>query len=378
MKTRRLMVGSVATLLAVAAMMPVGPARAQSIQPIEYKFGDDMVLRFSGQINMGVLHYDDGGQSDTYVVNNDNSSSRARLQLLNTTGDWKFEAVIEAEYQPLASNVVSQLNDKPNWEFPDSNFRKIEITLGHDDFGKVWVGQGSMASDGSAEFDNSGTSIIAYSSIPDATGGMFFRFDEDGLSGVTVGSAFSNLDGLGRKVRIRYDTPTFHGFGLRTSYGQDLLSEIDASLYDVAATYSSDTDLLVLNGGIAFSRNEGSDTDIVSGSVSGRHKPSGISLTFAAGHRDGPTLDAAYGYAKIGYQQQFFEIGSTAFSVDYYYGDSLATEGSRSNSIGLAAVQNIDKLSMQLWLLWRNHDYDDDAGPYDDGQAVFGGAIIKF
>jgi hypothetical protein len=372
------MVGSVATLLAVAALMPVGPAQAQSIQPIEYKFGDDMVLRFSGQINMGVLHYEDGGQSETFFVDNDNSSSRVRLQLLNTTGEWKFEGVVEAEYQPLASNVVSQLNSEPNWEFPDSNFRKIEIVLGHETYGKVWVGQGSMASDGSAEFDNSGTGVIAYSSISDMSGGMLFRFEDAGLSGVTVGSAFSNLDGLGRKVRIRYDTPTFHGFGLRTSYGQDLLNEVDAALYDVAATYSSDTDVLVLNGGIAFSRNEGSDTDIVSGSVSGRHKPTGISLTFAAAHENTPTVDASYGYAKIGYQHQFFEIGSTAFSVDYYYGDSLATAGSRSNSVGLAAVQNIDKLNMQLWLAWRNHSYDDDAGSYDDGQAIFGGAIIKF
>lgn len=378
MKKHKGIAGPAATLLMVAAMMPAGIASAQTVQPIEYRFGDDFVLRFSGQINMGVLHYDDGGQSDTHVVNNDNSSTRARLQLLNTTGDLKFEAIVEAEYQPLASNVVSQLNDDPNWDFPDSNFRRIEITLGHEDYGKLWIGQGSMASDGSAEFDNSGTSIIAYSSISDTSGGMFFRFDDDGLSGVTVGSAFSNLDGLGRKVRIRYDTPTFQGFGLRASYGEDLLNEIDDPLYDIAATYSQDTDTFVVNGGIAFSRNDSTDVNIVSGSISGRHKPSGISLTFAAAHEDTPTVDAAYGYAKIGYQHQFFEIGTTAFSLDYYYGDSLATEGSRSNSIGLAAVQNIDKLNMQLWLVWRNHAYNDDSGPYEDGQAIFGGAIVRF
>ena len=378
MKTHRRIVGPLATLVIAAVLASPGMARAQEVTPIEYRFDDNWVLRFSGQINMGVLYYDDGEDGHAFFADNDNSSSRARLLLYNTIGDWKFEAALEAEYQPVASNTLSQLNTQPNWEFPDSNFRKIEISLGHEDYGKLWLGQGSMASDGMAEFDNSGTSVIAYSSIPDTAGGMFFRFEDDGLSGVTVGSAFSNLDGMGRKVRVRYDTPTFHGFGLRTSYGQDLLNEIDDSLYDISAVYSSDTDVLVLNGGIGLSRNEETDTNILSGSISGRHKPSGISLTLAAGHEDTRTLDAAYGYGKIGYQHQFFEMGVTAFSVDYYYGHSMATEGSRSNSIGLAAVQNIDKLNMQLWLLWRNHDYDDDNGPYDDGQAIFGGAIVKF
>jgi hypothetical protein len=378
MTIHRSIVGSLATLMMAATLIPAGMARAQEVKPIEYRFDDNWVLRFSGQINMGVLYYDDGEDGDAFFADNDNSSSRARLQLFNTLGDWKFEAALEAEYQPVASNTLSQLNTQPNWEFPDSNFRKIEISIGHEDYGKLWLGQGSMASDGSAEFDNSGTSVIAYSSIPDTTGGMFFRFEDDGLSGVTVGSAFSNLDGLGRKVRVRYDTPTFHGFGLRASYGQDLLNEIDASLYDIAAVYSHDDDVFVINGGIALARNEGTDTDIFSGSISGRHKPSGISLTVAAGHDDTPDVDGTYGYFKLGYQHDFFEMGTTAFSVDYYYGDSMAAAGSRSNSVGLAAVQNIDRLNMQLWLLWRNHHYNDDAGPYDDGQAVFGGAIVKF
>ena len=235
-----------------------------------------------------------------------------------------------------------------------------------------------MASDGVAEADNSGTTVVAYSSIADTAGGYFFRFDDDGLSGVNVGSAFSNFDGLGRKLRVRYDTPTFHGFGLRTSYGEDALAELDDPLYDVAATYAHEFDELDFDAAVGFARNEGTEIDLLSGSASALHKPTGISLTVAAGREYSDTNEGQYGYAKLGYQRDFFEFGSTAFSIDYYYGEDIAALDFSSASVGLAAVQNIDNLNLQLWMLYRNHHYSDPEGGYEDGQAVFGGALVKF
>ena len=366
-----------ATMLLLAAL-PIGGAAAEGLKPIEYTLGDGTVIRFSGQLNMGVLHYDDGQDDFTNFVDNDNSSSRVRLQILNTTGEWKFESTLEAEYQPLASNTVSQLDELPDWDFPSTNVRKAEVAFANEQFGKLWLGQGSMASDGTAEVDNSGTSVIAYSSLSDTAGGYFFRFAGDGLSDVTVGSSFSNFDGLGRKLRVRYDTPTFHGFGLRASYGEDALAELQNPLYDIAAVYGGEFEEFDLDAAVAFSHNEGTDTDILDGSISGLHKPSGLSLTLAAGREYNDSVEGRYGYVKLGYQHQFFDMGSTAFSVDYYFGNDIAAAGSDSASVGLAAVQNIDDYNLQLWALWRNHHYEDDIGDYDDGQAVFGGALFKF
>ena len=366
----------VSTLLLAA--LPIGGAAAEGLKPIEYTLSDGTVIRFSGQLNMGVLHYDDGQDDFTNFVDNDNSSSRVRFQIFSNSDDWKFESTLEAEYQPLASNVVSQLNQEPDWDFPATNIRKAEVAFANEQFGKLWLGQGSMASDGTAEVDNSGTGVIAYSTISDTAGGYFFRIEGDGLSDVTVGSSFSNFDGLGRKLRVRYDTPTFHGFGLRTSYGEDALAGLNNPLYDVAAVYSGDFEQVDLDAAIAFSRNEGTDTDILDGSISGLHKPTGISLTLAGGREYNDSVEGRYGYVKLGYQHQFFDMGSTAFSVDYYFGNDVAAAGSDSASVGLAAVQNIDDYNLQLWALWRNHHYADDADDYDDGQAVFGGAIFKF
>ena len=278
----------------------------------------------------------------------------------------------------MASNAVSQFNEAPDWDFPATNIRKAEVAFANERFGKLWLGQGSMASDGTAEVDNSGTSIIAYSAISDTAGGYFFRFAGDGLSDVTVGNAFSNLDGLGRKLRVRYDTPTFHGFGLRTSYGEDAFGGSDAPLYDIAATYGGEFDQFDLDAAIGFSRNDGTDTDILSGSISGLHKLSGLSLTLAAGREYSDSVEGRYGFVKLGYQREFFDIGSTAFTVDYYFGHDFAATDSDSTSFGLAAVQNVDEYNLQLWALWRGYDYEDNNGDYDEGQAVFGGALFKF
>jgi hypothetical protein len=367
-------------LLLVAVVSP-GTALAESIfVPIEYTMDDGTVFRVSGQINVGVLHYDDGQEDFTNFVSNDNSSSRIRFQMLSPPDDaWRFEATLEAEYQALASNVISQLDEEPNWDFPATNIRKAEIVFINESFGRLWLGQGSMASDGTAEVDNSGTDVVAYSSLSDTAGGYFFRNSGDGLSDVTVGSAFSNFDGLGRKLRVRYDTPTFHGFGLRTSYGEDAFADKDFPLYDIAAVYAGDFDEIDLDAALGYAWNEETDIETLSGSISGLHKPTGISLTLAAAREfnDGG-IEGRYGYVKLGYQREFFDIGKTFFSVDYYFGNDIAADGSESNSIGLAAVQNIDDYNLRLWALWRNYAYDDGASEYDDGQAIFGGALFKF
>ncbi|MBN9026923.1 MAG: porin [Rhizobiales bacterium] len=208
-------------------------AHAEDPKPIEYSFPDGTVVRLSGQVNMGYLGYDDGQQSYGNFVDNDNSSTRARIQLFSSPNfDWRFEAIFEVEYQPLASNVVSQLDDRPEWSFDQGDIRKAEAAISNKSYGKLWLGQGSMASDGTAEVDKSGTTVIAYASVSDTAGGYFFRAPGGALSDVTVGDAFNDYDGLSRKFRIRYDTPTFGGFGVQVSYGYDWLVSDPKPMYD--------------------------------------------------------------------------------------------------------------------------------------------------
>ena len=209
-------------------------------------------------------------------------------------------------------------------------------------------------------------------------GAAFLASAGGGLSDVTVGSAYTNYDGLGRQVRVRYDTPVFNGFRLKTSYGQDLLNDADDSLYDVALTYDGAFGDVVVAGAAGYARNSGTDADILSASASGLHEPSGISLTLAAGGQDSEGPDGSYVYTKLGWATSFFAIGDTAFSVDYYTGDAIREAGSDSETWSLAAVQAIDYWKSELWLTYRDYSYDETSTDFRDGKAVFGGLRIRF
>ena len=62
----------------------------------------------------------------------------------------------------------------------NGNIRKIDFTLEHDRYGKFWLGQGSMATDGVYEIDLSGTTVIDYSSVADSASAQIIRFSDPG------------------------------------------------------------------------------------------------------------------------------------------------------------------------------------------------------
>jgi hypothetical protein len=350
----------------------------QGIQPFEWFFRDNTTITFYGQLNEGALWFDDGDETTSYgLVGNDNSSNRIGFtSVTEHDSGWELFSNLEAQYQPHASSSVNQLDkNAADYGFDKTNFRKAEISLSNDRFGRFWFGQGSMATDGITEVDLSGTDVVAYSSVSDSGGGLF-RFDDDTLSGVSTTSAYSNFDGR-REMRIRYDTPSYSGLKLRLAYGQDVLNDQDDSIYDVAAFYDRDYGPIAVSGGLGYARYDGSDSDVFSGSVSGQHKPTGLSLTFAAGQQSAED-DASYGYVKLGWQHDFFSAGSTAFAVDYYYGDGVQTDGSDSKTYAFAAVQNFDFWNSQYYLTVRQYDYDDDAGSYQNGLTTFTGLRVRF
>lgn len=370
-------------LLALLAGTALSPTAAladeeKAIPPLKWQTGQTEIVVY-GQVNEGALMFDDGQDRTSYgLVANSNSSNRLGIKS-NTAldGDATLYGNFEFQYVPHPSASVNQLDpNAANYDLDKTDIRKMEVAYLTDNIGKFWFGQGSMASDGSTEIDLSGTGVIAYSSVSDIGGGLF-RMDDGLLSDVSTGSAYSNYDGLGRKMRVRYDTPTFSGFTLSASYGQDVLNDDSADLYDVAARYDRDYGSINLGSALAWSRNDGSDSDIVSGSISGLHEPTGISLTFAAAQKSAG-YDSSYGYIKLGWQRDFFTTGTTAFAVDYYSGQDIVNDGSESRSWGLAMVQNVDRWNSQWYLGIRNYEYEDAAADYQDGLATMIGLIVKF
>lgn len=393
MTIRKKMLASAAFALATATLATA--AAAQGLPPIQHTFSNGGTLRFYGQIDKGVLSYDDGIDTESYgVIDNANSNSRVGLKYNNTFGAWKFENVNEIAYAPYSSNNANILNTSPNsadYEFTNANIRKLDFTLANEKLGKFWLGQGSMATDGIQEIDLSGTNVIAYSSVGETASGQIIRYSDpdlsfdDSLSGITIGKAFTNYDGP-RRVRVRYNSPTYSNFTFATAFGRNLLSDDpdvrDQNIFDASLNYKNDFDAFKLEAGLGYYWAENNITSW-GGSISGLHKETGLNATFGFGTgspNDGP--DGGFYYAKLGLLRDYVSWGATAVSIDYYKGNDFYLSGdatsSDSKSWGLALVQNITRANTELWVTVRNYDYSDNVSSYEDGQAIFGGARFKF
>ena len=330
-------------------------------------------LAISGQVNRAVSVVDDGDETDFYFVDND--ASNTRIRFIGTAGineDLTLGGRMELAFAPNISSKVNQ-NEQETSDFIDE--RVAEISLNSKRFGTITLGKGSTASDGTAEVDLSGTSVVQYSSVSSIAGGMLFRESaSDELSALTVGKAFNNFDGLSRKNRLRYDTPTFYGFGLAAS-------AISDSRWDTGLTWSGSGYGFKLGAaaGLAYV-NEASADYQYDGSVSLLHEESGLNFTLAGGTKDADSGDDPYSiYGKLGWKTQFCPLGTTAFGIDYGYGENLSGDGDESDSIGLAVVQNIADYGTEIYFQFRQYSLDRDTGSdVDDINVGTVGARVKF
>jgi hypothetical protein len=376
-----------AGVIALAASLAGGSALQAQDQPkVETTFAGSAKLRFHGQINKGVLTYDDGQVSETYgLIDNDNSNTRFSLTYTQDFAQsWAYLGIIEIAYAPFSTLTANILQPSPPasaYEFTNANIRKIDNRLSSPGFGSFWFGQGDMASNHTAEVDLSGTNVIGYSAVADSAGGQLLRRADGVLSNITIKDAFSNYDGLSRQVRLRYDTPPWSGFGLRTSYGRNLLSDSpsvrEQDLYDIAATYESKSDDFQFLAQTAYSW-KGSDTTIFDGSGSLLHLPTGLSVTAATGRQDQDGAVGSYGYIKVGWQGDLVAWGKTSVALDWYSGSGIEAAGSDSTSYALSVVQNIPRWNTELWMTWRAYDYSEPATEFDRASALFVGGRFKF
>ncbi len=193
---------------------------------------DDVKLSVSGQVNRGVLFADNGDDSEFFHVDNDNSSTRVRF--IGTgplTDDISVGTQIEVQFESNSTAAIDFNQDSPAG--PNSfTERKLELYADSKRLGRLWVGQGDTASNATSEVDLSGTAVVAYSGIGDMAGGLEFGKDSTGAIGPQIKDVFSQMDGLSRDDRLRYDTPSFGGFKASAS-------AIDGGSWDVAGRFTS-------------------------------------------------------------------------------------------------------------------------------------------
>jgi predicted porin len=322
--------------------------------------GSDRVeLSLSGQVNRGVLYVDNGGDQEVFHVDNDNSSTRVRfIGKGRLNEDVSIGSQIEVEFESNSTDAI-RIDQE----------RKLELYGDSKRFGRLWVGQGDTASNGTSEADLSGTSVIAYSDINDMSGGIAFQ--DGGVLGPRINQVFSNFDGLSRDDRLRYDTPNFGGFTASAS-------AVDGDIFDVAARFAGEVGDTKIAAAIGYANGSSrtSFDDQINGSLS-LLTTYGISLTAAAGLRDmkGRSENPATYYGKLAYTFDGIEYGVT---FDFALTEDLAADGDEATSYGAFLVQNLEPVATQLYLGVRNHALDRPGGDFDDLFAILTGARVKF
>ncbi len=354
-------------------------ASASGSSEIVRSRSDKVSVQLYGQVNRAFMYVSDGDSSETFSVDNDTTSSRLGvLGKVKANDDTTVGMKVELEYQQNPSDVVSQI-DKNNVEGDSFTDRHIDVFVDSKKFGKLSVGKGDTASNGSSEVDLSGTDVVAYSLIAAMSGGILFYDNDTGsLSDTNVNDVFNNFDGLTRDDRVRYDTPAFYGFKASASV-------LSGSGGDVALRYSAKLGDYKIAAAAAWAdpNNEGSKKDIdnqYSGSASVLHS-SGLNLTVAGGWRDYEITgrdDPTFFYAKLGFRKGFFKFGESMFSIDYALNNDVDEDRDDAESYGLHFVQDFSNLGTEYFLAYRYHDLDRPGSDFDEIDAIMSGFRVKF
>ncbi len=373
-------------------------------------------VKLSGQVNKVLLIWDDGDDTDAYIVDNTESNTRFRF-----TGSAKFKPgwssgfLIEISAQSAAGSAVSQKSDGAPNENGDGvlGLRKAALYLKSDRLGTLWMGRYSPATDDITLLNIAGTpqgGAVAFNGR-----GFFNRLKgvtgAGGLVNLTLGALERNGD-TSRGDIIRYDTPSLAGFVFSASWGED-------DVADVAIRYKKEWNSIRVVGGIGYHWNtdEDEDNDMqacgqpgltalngfaagagpcrqvetdferLAGSISVMHTPTGLYAYFG-GFRDefnnqfAPTAlsgvttrpDPTTWYIQAGIKRRmmFRELGATTIFGEYRasddagVGSTIANLSQAGNTFevvdtemetwGFGFVQDIDKAAMQLWTSFRHLD----------------------
>ena len=331
-------------------------------------------LQIYGHINQSLLIWDDGQNSDAYVVDNDSSGSRVGFKgKAKINHEWSAGYRIELGVYSAESDRVDQNNDDG-----DGNriaIRRSSMYLASKTFGKVTWGLTSHALDATTKADLSGTHVIA------RNGGLrfiedFFILDSAGVSTNTRwGAIFDGDTELDKRNVIRYDTPTFAGFKVSASWGED-------DEWSVAAFYKAKYADFKVKAAIGYGEDqEGAGSGVsenFNGSASIMHTPTGLFITASAGQIEkGNDDEDTFYQVKGGIQQSWSPLGKTTLYGEYIEAETDDT--GEGEIYGFGIVQKVDAAAMELYAGYRHYEADLNTNiATEDFVTVVTGARIKF
>lgn len=331
-------------------------------------------LEVYGQVTTGVMWWDNGAESNVYVVDPQTSNTRFGFRgSARITPDVSAGYELELAWQTADATKVTADSDEGD-DVPE--FRQAHWYIKSETWGKVRVGFADTANSGIAEIDLSNASIADGMSSSQA--GLQIIQDMGG-------PRMDNYE-FNRKNVVRYDTPTVGGFVASVAWGED-------DIWDVALRYAGEFGGFKLAAGIAYGEstdaNNGGDffadpaVEVLNGGLSIMHSPTGLFVTASAGTRDSDDfLDREhFWFTSGGIEQKWNSLGKTTL---FGMGGEQEDGFDRTARFwGLGVVQKIDNAAMDLFVSYRRYDLDGgvvglEDPAHDTFDTVLGGARIKF
>jgi hypothetical protein len=369
----------------VATMAPVKAAdlgggccadleeRVAELEATTARKGNRVVsLQVYGQVNKGLLIWDDGVDSDAYVVNN--SVENTNIGFTGTakiTPNLTVGYTMEFDIEDAQSDAVTQ---GPGGD--DEGSDGLVLSQNHffiesETLGKLTVGEGDAGADGATEV------VLSESmrgSDPNFGAGLNVRLSNGNDAGVTLGDVAGNLGPDGGDY-IRYDSPSILGFVLSATWGED-------DYADAALNFEKEFKTLKIAAAVAYIWNDEEAYEQVGGSISLMHIPTGLYAAFNAGERDNEDAtvsDASFWYVQGGIEKQWLSYGTTLYGEYGNYDDFFADV--ETTRWGFGVNQKIDAAAMDVYAhatFWSFDGLDTQAATAEDLTTVMVGSRIQF
>ena len=325
-------------------------------------------MTISGFIGHEVLWWDDGTQSDAYIGDSSNLTSRFRFR-----GEAKINPLVTAGFTYEWAAVTNstgggnQLNGGD--DLGASGFaanagacgtvgigsstvgcattRDATVYMRHAQLGLVKIGQGSTANDNLVLIDLGGMGVAGSPDIANHAGGYILRSN----NGTFANAAGINWTGAirgheswdnNRRNHVMYETPTLQGFTVQAAVAEDNYWDIALRYagefngvriafgigYQEDSEFNAGPQIGTSTAGVLCATNCNVTTSDLKGSGSILHVPTGLFVTFAAGKREleGSTAgtaataytgpDLKYWYVAGGLSRNFFGIGNTVLFAE--------------------------------------------------------------
>ncbi len=368
--------------LAVAGVIAPGAAMAMKTE-----------AALGGQISRMISYADNGIDSDVLHVDNNNSGTRVRLRGATDLGNGTKAGINwETDWQ-FNDSASMDIGDADDDNTPENRLRDLFFEGA---FGKLSMGRGNGAANGTSEIDYSGT-WIASNSGDFHLSGLQFRVKDRTEFGRTVGSYGSligqNFDGLSRNNRLRYDTPALGPVVLSVDAGQEKWEGAARLSQKMAGGGKVGAALGYVQCKI------GNEAQRCSGGPAGLKYnqfgmsaslllANGFNITGAYGKRDikqfaGEDLRQGRSDPKMWYIKVGWASGPHHISGAYKKTENLGTIGTfEGKKLGIEYVHNMKDHGVELYAgLWKA-EIDDDSGAgadqIEDINGLFVGSRVKF